>query len=208
MKNMHTGETLLKGESRKCPAYFFRWLVVELAPTIHGYKPATLLSLSDSFSFPRLSFWQQYGPGFLRRSGIEWVVLRECARKRVILFYRPQLLEEWLKKGENCRFLAAHGYKPECSLSENMAYLKKRYQGECPHEIGLWLGIPLKDVLGFMGISKEYCSCKGLWCIYGDPELSLTLMRKINDSKRVVAEILQNGVNPHNILLGYYEQTA
>ena len=42
--------------------------------------------------------------------------------------------------------------------------------GAVPHEIGIVLGYPLKDVAGFMGISRREFSCQGPWKIYGNPE--------------------------------------
>lgn len=196
-----TGESLLKLEQQNTPAYFFKWLVVELAPTIFGEKPATLLSFADSRRFPRLTFWRRYGSAFLRQCEVEWTVLRENANSLTILFYHPDCLARWLRQTEHCQFLAGLGYRPQCSLCENMACLKKRYQQGCPHEIGLLLGIPLKDVLGFMGLGQECLSCRGMWCIYGDPEPSLKMMAKIDESKTYAAELMNHGKSPRSILL-------
>jgi hypothetical protein len=205
---MQTGESLLKMENRSIPCYFFKWLTVELAPTILGEKPSTLLSFADSRTFPRLTFWRKYGAVFLRDSSITWTVVKETKTCLTILFYHPVSLECCLQQSEHCRFLAEFGYRPECSLCENLECLKKRYQNGCPHEIGLLLGIPLKDVLGFMGRGQECLSCRGMWCIYGDPGPSIRVMEKIDASKTQAAGLLNNGINPRNILLEKWCKTA
>lgn len=205
---MQTGESLLRLENQDTPCYFFKWLIIELAPTILGEKPATLLSFANSRRFPRLTFWRKFGAVFFRQSTIEWSVVREANDSLTILFYHPGNLEYCLKQKEHCRFLEQFGYKADCSLGETIKCLKKRYQNGCPHEIGLLLGIPLKDVLGFMGKGKECLSCRGMWCIYGDPQPSLAVMEKIDESKTYAAKLLNRGVNPRNILLEKWGKTA
>ncbi|MDF2572523.1 MAG: hypothetical protein K0R55_4127, partial [Sporomusa sp.] len=83
-----------------------------------------------------------------------------------------------------------------------------RYQSGCPHEIGLLLGIPLKDVLGFMGQGTECLSCRGMWCIYGDPTSSIKVMERIDECKTYAANLMNNGASPRSILLENYSKTA
>ncbi|HWR44681.1 DUF3793 family protein [Sporomusa sp.] len=205
---MQTGESLLKLENQNTPSYFFKWLVVELAPTIYGEKPATLLTFADSRRFLRLTFWRKFGPTLLRQSEIEWATVRETANSLTVLFYHPDSLAGCLRQTDHCRFLSEFGYKPDCPICENMDCLKKRYQNGCPHEIGLLLGIPLKDVLGFMGQGEECLSCRGMWCIYGDPAPSLRAMEKIDECKTYAANLLNYGASPRSILLEKYCKTA
>lgn len=203
-----TGDSLLKLESQNTPNYFFKWLVVELAPTIFGEKPATLLTFADSRRFARLTFWRKFGPTFLRQSEVEWAIVRETEESLTILFYHPDSLAGCIRKNDHYQFLTKYGYKPDCSLCENVACLKRRYQKGCPHEIGLLLGIPLKDVLGFMGHGQECLSCRGMWCVYGDPASSLKVMEKIDECKSYAAHLINKGASPRGILLENYRKTA
>lgn len=208
MLYMQTGESSLKLENQDTPPYFFKWLTVELAPTIFGEKPATLLTFADNRRFPRLTFWRKFGSSFLRQSNLEWIVVREKGNSLTVLFYHPDCLTGCLQQTDHCRFLAEFGYKPDCPLYENIDCLKQRYQQGCPHEIGVLLGIPLKDVLGFMGQGQDCLSCRGLWCIYGDPEPSLKIMTRIDQCKTYAAALLNKGESPHSILREKYYKTA
>ncbi len=205
---MKTGKTFIKLDNKNTPADFFRWLIIELAPTILGEKPATLLTFADCRRFSRQTFWRKFGAAFLREATIDWTIVREKGNSLTILFYHPESLEGCLKQAEHCQFLEEFGYKADCPLYENIECLKQRYQGGCPHEIGLLLGIPLKDVLGFMGKGQECLSCRGMWCIYGDPRPSLAVMEKINKGKTYAARLLNSGVSPRNILLEKWRKTA
>jgi hypothetical protein len=44
-----------------------------------------------------------------------------------------------------------------------------------PHEIGIFLGYPLKDVAAFLGWAAIPFTVQGPWKIYGQPEKSLDL---------------------------------
>ena len=54
---------------------------------------------------------------------------------------------------------------PIHSLSACLDHLDKRMEEtDFPHEIGIFLGYPLSDVLGF--INNETCCCMGAWKVY------------------------------------------
>lgn len=42
-------------------------------------------------------------------------------------------------------------------------------QPEFPHEIGVFLGYPLQDVIGFIKNQGQNFTCCGFWKSYGDP---------------------------------------
>jgi len=72
---------------------FARWLVLELAPTIYGHKPATILSLKDRPRMPWHTLWEKCGENIITRSKLKYVVLRETPVSKVIFFYHPENLE-------------------------------------------------------------------------------------------------------------------
>lgn len=179
---------------------FARWLVLELASTIYGHKPATILSVKDRPQMPWYSLWNRCGENIIARSRLKYKVLRETPASKVVLFYHPESLQACLMKSEHRDFLARHGYQAGQSVESCLEMLRERFQLGCPHEIGLFLGIPLKDVLGFMGENRASVTCQGLWCVYGEPSCSLALMERfVADRKRMI-ELLGGGQNPLKLL--------
>ena len=62
---------------------------------------------------------------------------------------------------------------------------------EFPHEKGIFLGYPLKDVPGVMGYGKqefvEVCS----WRIYGDKEISYKVYDNFMRDKAIMKEMIE-----------------
>jgi hypothetical protein len=75
-----------------------------------------------------------------------------------------------------------HGIAPLEFLSE--VGRRWRDTGSVPHEIGLALGYPIKDVLGFMGFDTASCTGTCGWRIFGDRDPSLRRSRQFKHAKR------------------------
>jgi hypothetical protein len=181
---------------------FAGWLAVQLAPTLCGSKPATILTLADAKGQPLYSLWDRFGDIVLAGTGLEYQVFFRDCRRHIVLFYRPEVLRRQLEEGETGSFLRRLGYPVGEGLQRCLQVLKERFGNGCPHEIGVFLGIPLKDVMGFMGFSGEPLSCRGEWCVYGDACQSLGAMRRFAADRDRVAACLRQGGCPLAVLAG------
>jgi hypothetical protein len=188
--------------------FFFKWLAVELAPTIYGEKPGTLLNLTNSSKFSMKTLWLEYGQKLLSNSNVEWMVLKDDPESMKIFFYRVDLLNIYVNDKNNRHFLEAFGYHAAMNLEDLLQYFKERFQSQCPHEMGILLGIPLKDVMGFMGIGGECHTCQGMWRVYGDPESSLCIMQRMDEAKSQVADWMMQGFAVNDVLCGPCSQFA
>lgn len=80
-------------------------------------------------------------------------------------------MDRLLSDEESLCFLNRCGYRRGTTeflleqLSERLC-LEQNY----PHEIGLFLGYPLSDVIGFIENKGWNYTCCGCWKSYGDPE--------------------------------------
>jgi len=155
---------------------FLAWFLVEIAPTLICKKPGTILNFIDTEQMKMYSLWQRYGEKAMRFLKLHWIVVHQCARGVRVLFYHPEGLRRQLAVREHREFLSRFGYTDEMTVEEKLQHFKERFKCCCPHEMGILLGIPLKDVLGFMGIGDACRSCSGMWQVYGDPTYSLQLM--------------------------------
>ncbi|HBS57966.1 MAG TPA: DUF3793 domain-containing protein [Firmicutes bacterium] len=176
------------------------WLVLELAATLCGNKPSTVLSLTDTKFMPLFTLWRQYGEEILQDSNLSYFILRETQKSVTVLFYRRDRLEECIQENDHRTFLQQCGYPVRKGLDACLKVLRTRFQRTCPHEVGLLLGIPLKDVLGFMGLNQLSLTCRGMWHIYGDPECSLSAMRCFKNDRQRVEEHMRQGVAPARLL--------
>lgn len=109
-----------------------------------------------------------------------------------ILFYDPYLLKEVLVKEKNIRFLSRFGYSEEMELFKALEKLETRYSNACPHEIGVFLGYPVDDVLDFIYPSKKECLMKGYWKVYNDLDKAKETFIKYDRSKYKVYEEVIN----------------
>lgn len=90
---------------------------------------------------------------------------RSAAR---IYIYRRAMLERDLSCHEASNLLELLGYDTG-SVEKCLSRLLERLsEDNFPHEIGLFLGYPLCDVIGFM--EKKKCLFSGLWKVYGNVE--------------------------------------
>lgn len=195
-------KNLQKQECENEGDFFFKWLAVELAPTIYGEKPGTILNLMNTSKLPMKALWLAYGAILLAKSNIEWIVVKEEAKSLKILFYRRDLLQAYVKEHPIAEFLEGFGYRSTMDLEEVLLYFKERFTYTCPHEMGVFLGIPLKDVLGFMGMSEECRTCEGMWQIYGDPVSSLGIMKRMEATKNQVVNWMTEGYAVKDVLCG------
>jgi len=180
-----------------------RFLLVKTAAVRRGVKPAELLRVRHCYAGVnaeglRVCLYRGDIYGIL---GLDYVELRVEAESSLVLFYNPSVLEKTLSEGRNATWLARMGYPvadaqdrvlpeggPPSSaaaddhLSAMLAHLVRRAaECELPHEVGVFIGYPLKDVAGFIRNIPATPVHKGAWRVYGDAEESLARMRAYAD---------------------------
>ncbi len=66
------------------------------------------------------------------------------------------------------------------SLCERLA---QRFMEECPHEIGIFLGYPLKDVQDYIKYAGQKYLLNGYWKVYHDPIRALQTFQNYDLAK-------------------------
>lgn len=192
----------VSGCSKQDTDRFIEWLATELAPTIIGSKPATVLSFRDSAFQAALTIWRQHGCDALKKTLVQFLPLRYGPNLETVLFYQTDALQQCITDDQHKSFLRELGYPVDESLDICLALLRERFSHSCPHEVGVLLGIPLKDVLGFMDRTDLPLTCRKEWCVYGNPDASLAAMGRFADDKSYVSYLIARGVSPYAILCG------
>lgn len=162
---------------RDCLASF---LAFECAEILAGVKPANLINLVDrphpcGRNFYQL--WHKCGAELLAGGGLVGQVLVDRGDSLLLLVHAPRLLEELLALPSVRAMLRRVGYRDLDQPAAILDQLRGRCRGGdgFPHEIGIFLGYPLKDVAAFLGWIPLPLVAQGPWKIYGQPGKSLLL---------------------------------
>ena len=157
---------------------FDQLLARHCAPALAGIKPANLISCSKA-DYPNLPALLEEQCPKLEERGIRLDVLCQCDRRFLVLVYRPEVLRKYLAQKDVARLLTKAGYAPKSGVDTCLRRLRNRLEsGEFPHEVGLFLGYPPEDVVGFCrycGQKYKYC---GHWKVYGDVDRAKALFEQ------------------------------
>lgn len=180
-------------EPRHCLAAF---LALGTAEVLAGVKPANLLRINNRH-YPcgrnMYQLWQQYGHELLVNSPIVAATMRSSDSGVLLLLYSPTLLQRRLNSRSARTFLHSLSYRDPHNINKTLADLTSHFvDDEFPHEIGLFLGYPLKDVTAFMGRTKLTATAQRLWKIYGHPRRSIALADLYLQQHQKVAFALRN----------------
>ncbi|MRR53287.1 MAG: DUF3793 family protein [Deltaproteobacteria bacterium] len=188
-------------DDRDCLAAF---LAFEAAEVLAGVKPSALINLPDrqrSCGKNFFAIWKEHGQNLIRESSLEGTVLVERPESLLLFLYDRGALCRLLADKKAVAMLRKAGYAAEFDLDSLLTELGSRFvSGAVPHEIGIILGYPLKDVAGFMGISRRQFSCQGPWKIYGNPKESLLLAETHRQCRSRMAGRLLSGWGPYQCL--------
>ena len=146
-------------------------LVRQCAPTLAGMKPGSIFCFNHSpleVSRQKVCQWnKQLAPFGLT---VQILLERPGSSSVIVFVYRHDRLEQMLSDDAYQSFLAQAGYE-RTNLDDLLEQLAQRLrtQPEFPHEIGVFLGYPLRDVIGFIENHGRNFTCCGFWKSYGDP---------------------------------------
>lgn len=164
-------------------------LVDLLGATLMGVKPAKLLNI-DHWQKNNNFDWGFCKYCILENKKINLVEITEGKKIKKVFFYHIKTLDNILRNSSNLEFLKKLGYPQIYSLENYVNFIAhKLKKDKIPHEIGLFLGYPLKDVLGFMGYKyKKPVMVKG-WQYYGDSEESFQRYQEFWNARSQFREI-------------------
>lgn len=164
------------------------------APALTGVAPANLISLRRR-DFPHLEEeLRKYQRAFARR-GVRFETLCSCPNHELILVYRPELMAQTLARAGVEEILAPCGYHMSQTVEEIVAYLGRRVResDSFPHEIGVFLGYPVEDVVGFIEHKGQNFKLCGPWKVYGDVEAAKRCFARIQRVSQKVRERIDEG---------------
>lgn len=175
-------------------------LAFHTAPTLLGIKCASLISLTTS-EFELEKHSEQFNRKAVSK-GLKSRILCSCGSRTLMLIYNEKQLEKRLSDVSARSLLRKCGYGDELSLDEYIERLAVRIRGssDFPHEIGIFLGYPLEDVVGFIenkGENFKFCGC---WKVYGCEESARRTFANYDKCRNFLRRRLNEGADIYQAL--------
>jgi len=174
-------------------------VVLRCAPMIMGLKPSNLLILRQGE--------QCRVQQLFKNTPFSCCRLYRAAQEAVLLVYAPVQLRRALAQPKAERILWQHGYR-DLSFEALLCGLAGRYlayrerKGEFPHEMGLFLGYPPEDVLGFLENGGRHALCSGYWKVYQGKNEKMRLFRSFDQAGERLLRFLADGAELAEVLAG------
>lgn len=180
--------------------YFDKYMLFLLAPVVGGLKPSSTITLKkDSKEY---FVWNNYKETFLNKIGLKHILLREDDKAIILLIYSEKNLEKFINNKETKEFLLKLEYNLQDNLGSILDKLIQRYNRfHCPHELGVFLGIPLEDVIDFMECTSKKCLLCGYWKVFNNSENALEIFNNYNRSKELVLDYVIFDAKSEEIIL-------
>lgn len=164
------------------------FIIYLISPVITGIKPSSTITLNKDQS-RRLEYIYDKK---LSSIDFEYTKIRSCEKKDLILIYNLNSLSKYLEIESNKKILKDSGYS-NMNIKDMIQKLKfKILDGEFPHEIGLFLGIPACDVEGFLNCKK--CIHSGYWKVYDNLDIANKLFNLYDLSRNIVIDNTLSGI--------------
>jgi hypothetical protein len=144
-----------------------------------------------------LNLWEKRKRDIIMDLSLSYRELRTSQWGKQVLFYDEAGLRKALKERDNADFLGEFGYSPHLSIEDCLDMLTEKYNcQDFPHEIGIFLGYPLKDIKGFIYKQSAPLAKATRWKVFGDPVSSLRLMRLHEKAEKAFRYMIEWGKDP------------
>ena len=154
-------------------------LALQCAPLITGLKVSNLLIIPKGN--------EEVVKRILNRTGISFYRLIQTRTKTTFLLFRRNELEEFLSD-ENVRKFSL---RYEAYMQGDKSF---------PHEMGLLLGYPVEDVVGFVENNGKNFLYSGYWKVYENQKAKVKLFDKFKVAEETLIHLLSNGLSMSDII--------
>ncbi|UMZ74369.1 DUF3793 family protein [Natranaerofaba carboxydovora] len=157
-------------------------IAYKTAPTILLNKPSSLISFTKGNRDLYL-LWDMYKEDIKNELSLEYYELRRTSQSVLVLFFKIDELSRHLSDPKRIAFLENYGYHANSSLEESLSLLRTNVDKGFYHEIGIFLGYPIKDVIGFIENKGKDYIFKRYWKVYHRPDRAKKLFDSYDKAK-------------------------
>ena len=160
--------------------YLEKYFLFSAAPVIAGIKPSVLISFRRCCE----KVWKECEEQICEMTNLKTIRLYENDLIFGVLAYDAYALGDKIKTRQAANILKDYGYKEKAKTEELLNILKSRFtENGFPHEIGVFLGYPPKDVGSFIETRGKGYICCQYWKVYHDEQLARETFKNIDKSK-------------------------
>lgn len=172
---------------------FEEYLIEHCSPTLAGLKAANLFNYRFDDESRLHEDVRKYNE-ILGQKGISIDIINQKEHSALIYVYRRYKLEPVIHSFEVSEFLKGYGYE-NLQFEDMLEILKSRISAcdSFPHEIGVFLGYPIKDVKGFIENAGQNCKCTGCWKVYCNECEAVKLFAKFKKCRMVYKRLFMTG---------------
>lgn len=183
-------------------------IALQCAPVISGLKTSNLLIVHKKNHRMVMQIFHE--------TDVSCKLLYMSEDKTCFLIYRAEELATYLGQYEVSVMMEVLGYQ-NLYMHDVLMEFSRRYSAymtkktEFPHEMGLLLGYPLEDVVGFIENNGQDFLCVGYWKVYGEMERQQKLFVRFDEAKASIMKMVVAGMGIPNIIQCYSDaikQTA
>ena len=176
-------------------------IIRHCSPTLAGIKTGNIFTYSYDCENTMRDELRSLNKRLVPK-GLCAVPLRYTYGKALIYVFRPSSLECDLSCPKACKLLKNLGYScGSCPKYITQLINRLKESQEFPHEIGLFLGYPLEDVLGFINNKGRNCKYIGCWKVYSDEEICKKIFTKYKSCKETYLKKLSEGMTIDQLIV-------
>lgn len=166
------------------------------APVLAGIKPASLFSVSIK-DYPDLNGDINTLNASLAKKGVSFQPVRRYNDRSLIFIYRRSMLESYLFQLDISHYLEQRGYSVHQGFDVIITELFDRLVERLsfPHEVGIFLGYPLDDVVDFVKYQGQNCRICGYWKVYGDTGEAQRRFSEYDQCTKKLVNLYKQGVS-------------
>ena len=170
-----------------------KFLIEHCSPTLASLKTANLFNYKYQDEVELYGYLRDLNRQ-LSVKGVRATLLRKYDHSALVYVFRESKLQNDLDQPGVKQFMRQYGYDNP-TAKQAVAMLRKRFAtGDgFPHEIGLFLGYPLGDVIGYIENAGRNSKCSGCWKVYCNECEAMKLFAKFDKCKNVYRQLFAEG---------------
>jgi hypothetical protein len=175
--------------------YLLSVIMCNAAPTIENHKTSSLINFRNNNRNIN-NIWGKYKNEVKEKLDVDCFELKKDSTNTVVLFYNKEKIQLSIRDNKNMEFLKRFGYNETMTIEQCLSLLGERFKCMCPHEIGVFLGYPIDDVVSFVDCPNTKCKITGYWKVYHDLEKAKITFNKYDEIKHTIMRLMIKGIKP------------